>query len=154
MNGRVRRRIESACHAAVAGPMGWPRAMKVKEALAAAAPYIREELESETVLTLGAAIHAWRHRHVDAAVSVGPLECMPNKLAESQFFHVAEREGLHSLTLSLNGDPVDPEVLDNFAFEVHARFRRRQEPPRTSWVERIEEVLDVEAALTRPADEV
>jgi predicted nucleotide-binding protein (sugar kinase/HSP70/actin superfamily) len=128
--------------------------MKVKEALAAAAPYVREELESETVLTLGAPIHAWRHRHVDAAVSVGPLECMPNKLAESQFFHVAEREGLHSLTLSLNGDPVDPEVLDNFAFEVHARFRRRQEPTRASWVERIEEALDVEAALTRPADEV
>ena len=154
LNGWVRRRIESACHAAASGPMGWPRAMKVKEALAAAAPYVREELETETVLTLGTPIHAWRHRHVDAAVSVGPLECMPNKLAESQFFHVAEREGLHSLTLSLNGDPVDPEVLDNFAFEVHARFRRRQEPPQPSWVERIEEVLDVESALSRPADEV
>ena len=50
---------------------------------------------------------------------------MPNKIAEAQFFHVAEQEGLLSLTLSLNGDPVDPEVLDNFAFEVHERFRRR-----------------------------
>ena len=50
---------------------------------------------------------------------------MPNKIAEAQFFHVAEQEGLLSLTLSLNGEPVAPDVLDNFAFEVHERFRRR-----------------------------
>ena len=58
-------------------------------------------------------------------VSVGPLECMPNKLAEAQFHHVAEREGLLSLTLSLNGDPLDEAALDGFAFEVHRRFRKR-----------------------------
>ncbi|MCF7676436.1 MAG: hypothetical protein K9N23_17315 [Akkermansiaceae bacterium] len=40
-------------------------------------------------------------------------------------FHLAEREGLPSLTLGLNGDPLDNEVLDNFAFEVHSRFRRQ-----------------------------
>jgi hypothetical protein len=33
-------------------------------------------------------------------------------------------EGLLSLSLSLNGDPIDPEVLDNFAYEVHQRHRR------------------------------
>jgi len=47
---------------------------------------------------------------------------MPNKIAEAQFFHIAEREGLASLVVSLNGDPIDPEVLDNFAFEVHSRY--------------------------------
>ncbi|HCF58344.1 MAG TPA: hypothetical protein DFS52_10175, partial [Myxococcales bacterium] len=46
--------------------------------------------------------------------------------SESQFFHVAENEGLPSLTLSLNGDPLGPEALDNFAFEVHSRFRDKQ----------------------------
>jgi hypothetical protein len=51
---------------------------------------------------------------------------MPNKIAEAQFCHVAEKEGLLSLSLSLNGDPIDPEVLDNFAFEVHQRFKRRR----------------------------
>ena len=56
-------------------------------------------------------------------VSVGPLECMPNKLAEAQLHHAAEREGLLSLTLSLNGDPLDEAALDGFAFEVHRRFR-------------------------------
>ena len=70
-------------------------------------------------------MHAWRDRHVDAVLSVGPLECMPNKLAESQLVHVGEAEGLLSLTVSTNGDPVDPEPLDAFAFEVHARFRGR-----------------------------
>ena len=30
-----------------------------------------------------------------------------------------------SLTLSLNGDPIDPEVLDEFAYEVKEGFRRR-----------------------------
>jgi hypothetical protein len=52
---------------------------------------------------------------------------MPNKIAEAQFAHAREREGLLSLSLSLNGDPIDPEVLDNFAFEVHARWRERRE---------------------------
>ena len=65
----------------------------------------------------------------DAVVSVGPLECMPNKIAESQFHHVSEREGLLSLTLSLNGDPVDPEILDAFAFGSMEDARRNTEPP-------------------------
>ncbi len=149
---RVRRRIESVCHRVAAGPMGWPEATHVREALEAARPYVRDSLETETVLTMGVPIHAWRRRHLDAVVSTGPLECMPNKIAESQFFHVAEKEGLLSLSLSLNGDPIDPEVLDNFAFEVHARFGKRGETvARPSWVEKIEEALPVVRA---PADEV
>jgi predicted CoA-substrate-specific enzyme activase len=149
---RVRRRIESVCHRAAAEPMGWPEATHVPEALEAARPYVRDSLETETVLTVGAPIHAWRRRQLDAVVSTGPLECMPNKIAESQFFHVAEKEGLLSLSLSLNGDPVDPEVLDNFAFEVHARFSKRGEPRvEPSWVEKLGEALPVVRA---PADEV
>jgi predicted nucleotide-binding protein (sugar kinase/HSP70/actin superfamily) len=80
----------------------------------------------ETVLTLGAPLRAWRRGEIDGAVSVGPLECMPNKVAEAQFCHVAEKEGLLSLSLSMNGDPIDTEVLDNFAFEVRERFRKRK----------------------------
>ena len=37
-----------------------------------------------------------------------------------------ELEGLPSLTLSLNGDPVDPEVLDNFAYEVRERYQEQR----------------------------
>jgi len=39
--------------------------------------------------------------------------------------HVAEREGLLSLTLPFNGDPVSAAAVDNFAFEVKARFARK-----------------------------
>ena len=50
---------------------------------------------------------------------------MPTKIAEAQFHHIAERDGLISLTLSFNGDPINTSALDNFAFEVHARSRNR-----------------------------
>jgi predicted CoA-substrate-specific enzyme activase len=149
---RVRRRIESVLHRTAAEPLGWPEAIHVPEALEAARPYVRDSLETETVLTVGVPIHAWRRRQLDAVVSTGPLECMPNKIAESQFFHVAEKEGLLSLSLSLNGDPIDPEVLDNFAFEVHARFGKRGElRAEPSWVEKLEDSLPMVRA---PADEV
>jgi hypothetical protein len=101
--------------------------------LAASAPYLREALEGEAVLTLGAPILGWRRGEIDAAVLVAPLECMPSKLAEAQFLHASEREGLLTLSLSLNGGPPDPEVLDAFAFEVrrrhlHHRRARRSGP--------------------------
>ncbi len=126
LNTWVRRRIEVACHAAAADAMGWEVPPYVREVVKAAGPWVRDALEGETVLTVGAAVDAWRRREVDGVVSVGPLECMPNKLAESQLVHIGEREELLSLTLSLNGDPIDPEPLDGFAIEVHARHRARR----------------------------
>jgi len=122
----AKKRLLAACHHAAAEPLGWPRHADMTEVFQAARPYVREQLEVETPLTIGMPVRAWRRREIDATVSVGPLDCMPNKIAESQFFHVAEREGLFSLSLSLNGDPVDPEVLDNFAFDVHQRFKSRR----------------------------
>jgi predicted nucleotide-binding protein (sugar kinase/HSP70/actin superfamily) len=121
-----RGRILALTHHAAAGVLGWPEHPQVAEVLRSALPYMRDDLEVETCLTLGLPLRAWRRGEIDAALSVGPLECMPNKIAEAQFCHAAEREQFLSLTLSLNGDPVDPEVLDNFAFEVHARWRERR----------------------------
>ncbi len=152
----VRRRIETAVHDAAAGPLGWSPSPPTTALIAASSSYLRGALEGEAVLTIGAPVHAWRHREIDAAVSVGLLECMPNKLAESQLHHVAEREGLLSLTLSLNGDPIDPEILDAFAFEVQARFRARNGAhggARTagSWVDRIEQAIDEVASPPKTA---
>ncbi|MCM2333219.1 MAG: acyl-CoA dehydratase activase-related protein [Anaeromyxobacteraceae bacterium] len=123
----VRNRISAVTHHAMTGPLGLPEAPSIEEAVEAGSPYVRDQVEVETLLTIGVPVRAWRRKEIDAVVSVGPLECMPNKIAEAQFCHVAEEEGLLSLTLSLNGDPVDPETLDNFAFEVHQRFRRARE---------------------------
>jgi hypothetical protein len=82
-------------------------------------------------LTVGAPLHEFRHGHIDAVMSVGPLECMPTKIAEAQWHHVAEREGVLSLTLAFNGDPVNTAALDNFAFEVKERFHARKSPPQS-----------------------
>ena len=115
----------------VARILDWPDRTRVRETIAAARPYIREDLNGEAVLTVGGPVHEWHHGLIDGVVSVGPLECMPNKVAEAQFFHVTEREGLPSMTLPVNGDPVDPAVLDSFAFEVQESARRRRDglPP-------------------------
>ena len=86
----------------------WPERTAVPEASTRRRPICARRLRGEAVLTLGAPIHEWRTGQIDAVVSVGPLECMPNKIAEAQFFHVAEQEGLLNLTLSLNGEPVAP----------------------------------------------
>jgi predicted CoA-substrate-specific enzyme activase len=122
----VQRRIQARAYNVFAEQLGWPERTTVAQSLAAAEPYVRKELTGEAVLTVGGPVHEWRHGEIDGVVSVGPLECMPNKISEAQFFHVAEQEGLPSLSLPLNGDPIDPEVLDNFAFEIHSRFRRKQ----------------------------
>jgi activator of 2-hydroxyglutaryl-CoA dehydratase/predicted nucleotide-binding protein (sugar kinase/HSP70/actin superfamily) len=124
---RVRRRIEATAWSAMSGPLGWSPPLSVEQTLAAAAPYLTRELEGEAVLTIGAPLQEWRHGRVDAAVSVGPLECMPTKIAEAQFHQLAEREGLLSLTLAFNGDPISTTALDNFAFEVKARFQHRRD---------------------------
>jgi predicted CoA-substrate-specific enzyme activase len=132
LEGWVRQRILDVCHAAAAGAMGWGPPPRIADAVEAGSTYLRDALRGEAILTLGTSLHAWRHGEIDAVLSVGPLECMPNKLAESQFRHAAEREGMPSLTLNLNGEPPDPELLDAFAFEVHARHAARHGPAATA----------------------
>ncbi|MBI5380534.1 MAG: CoA activase [Opitutae bacterium] len=119
-------RIHHVTCAAVDAVLGGPPRPATGELLAAARPYLRDDLHGEAVLTLGAPLVAWRQGHIHGALSVGPHECMPNKIAEAQFFHLAEKEGLPSLTVPLNGEPLDPALLDTFAFDIHARFRASQ----------------------------
>jgi hypothetical protein len=121
-------RIQDCAYRVMARALGWPARTRVTDTLEAAAPYLRKDLSGEAVLTVGGPVHEWRHALIDGVVNVGPLECMPSKIAEAQLFHVGEHEGLPSLTISYNGDPVDPEVIDNFAFELHKRFRGKRRP--------------------------
>jgi len=123
---RIRQRIEGAALSAMAPHLGWSPLPTTAEALKAAEPYVHPALEGEAVLTVGAPLHEYRHGEIDAVISIGPLECMPTKIAEAQWHHVAEREGVLSLTLGFNGDPVNSAALDNFAYEVKERFRARK----------------------------
>lgn len=129
LSSLVQTRIQHSMYEIMRQELQWPRQTLVRDSLSAAAPYIRQELQGEAVLTVGGPLHEYRRGDIDGVVSVGPLECMPNKIAEAQFFHVSEKEGLPSLTLALNGDPIDPEVIDNFAFEIHSKFRQRSDQP-------------------------
>ena len=121
----VQSRIQDVVYRTMAGHLPWPRRTRVADTLEAVRPYLRKELAGEAVLTLGNPLYEWKHGLIDAVISVGPLECMPNKIAEAQFFHMAERDGLLNLTLSMNGDPLDAQSLDNFAFEVRMRHERK-----------------------------
>ncbi len=121
----VRRRIQNRCYEIMAKKLGWSPRTTVTDAVRAAAPYVRDDLAGEAVLTVGGPVHEWQAGHIDGVVSVGPLECMPNKIAEAQFFHVAENEGLPSLTIPVNGDGVDAALVEGFAFEVRSRFNAK-----------------------------
>ena len=121
LSALVQRRIRARGHAVLGAHLGWHKRTTVKNTLSAGVPYVRKDLNGEAVLTVGGPIYEWREGLIDGVVSLGPHECMPNKVSEAQFFHVAEQEGLPSLTIPLNGDPIDPEVIDNFAFEIHSR---------------------------------
>jgi predicted nucleotide-binding protein (sugar kinase/HSP70/actin superfamily) len=125
----VRWRIEGAVMSAFAPHLGWSPLPTTAETLTAAQPYVDDALQGEAILTVGAPLQEFRHGHIDAVVSVGPLECMPTKIAEAQWHHVAECEGVLSLTLAFNGDPANTAALDNFAFEVKERFHARKSPP-------------------------
>lgn len=116
------RYIIRAMHRPMAKALGWAHRHDVHDILDTASGYLRKDLVGEEILTIGTPLHAYRKGEIHGVVSVGPLECMPSKIAESQFYHIAEREGLLSLSLSFNGDPIPDSVLDDFCFEVRQRF--------------------------------
>ncbi len=134
IRARVQRVVRALSFRAFARVLGWPSMASARESVAAAAPYLRDRLEGEAVLTLGGPLHEWAAGHVDGVLSVGPLECMPAKIAEAQFFHAAEREGVFATTLLVNGDPIDGEAVESFVYEVKARHRaRRRTRSRRGW---------------------
>ena len=127
----LKKRVEHAGWQAMAKHLPITEPIAIAEMVHAASDYLAGDVGGEAVLTLGHPLYEWRQGTIDAAVNVGPLECMPTRITESQFFHAAEREGLPTLTLTFNGDPLPDDALDNFAFEVHARYRQRKARYRT-----------------------
>ena len=113
----------------MADALNWSDRHNVSDILNTASQYLRPELVGEEILTIGTPLYAMRLGEIQGVVSVGPLECMPSKISESQFYHIAENEGLLSLNLSFNGDPVPDSVLDDFCFEVKRRFEAGRAQP-------------------------
>ncbi|MBZ5498943.1 MAG: acyl-CoA dehydratase activase-related protein [Acidobacteriia bacterium] len=122
----MQQRIIAVASRIYADQMGCHFHAPVPASVATAAAYLRKDLLGEAVITLGYALSEWRNNRIDGVVNLGPLECMPTKIAEAQFFHIAEQEKALVLTLPVNGDPLDPQLLENFAFEVHSRYQHRR----------------------------
>jgi predicted nucleotide-binding protein (sugar kinase/HSP70/actin superfamily) len=102
--------------------LGWPPRSTVVDTLRASRPYLHRELHGEAALTVGGPLHEFGQGLVEGVVIVGPHECMPCKLAEAQFGKVVEKHDLPYLSVAVNGDPIDPEVLDRFAYDIRERF--------------------------------
>ncbi len=92
--------------------LGWPE--RSESAVAVAQPAIRTELFGEAIMTVGGPLHEWNRGQIDAALCLGPFECMPSTIAEAQHFHTAEREGLLAWPLALNGDSRRPGSARQF----------------------------------------
>ena len=123
----IKRLVIERLYDTVRPALGWSGRLRVTDTMEAVEPYLTPDLHGEAVLTLGGPIHEYEQGEIIGVVNVGPLECMPTKIAEAQFYHVAEENGIIPLCLSVNGEPVDPELLDNFAYEIHTRFVRDEE---------------------------
>lgn len=122
----LKRAVLERLHAAVRAPMGWQKRTPVCHFVSSAEPYLSSYHRGEAVLTIGGPLLMHSRGEIAGAVCVAPLECLPNKVAESQLYHACEDTGLVALALYLNGDPMDIESLDSFAYEVKKEHARRR----------------------------
>jgi predicted CoA-substrate-specific enzyme activase len=125
LRGWVERRIRCVIRSAMGSHLDWHEAPHMPDIIEASKPYVLGDLGGDAVLALGRSLCDWVRKEIDAVVNVGPMECMPTRFVESQLCHIAEREGLPSLTLSYNGDPLTLTALENFVFDLHSRPPRR-----------------------------
>ena len=106
--------------------LGWPARGKISEVIEASRPYLHVEFEGEAVLTLGGPILEYRRGYIEGVVAVGPHECMPSKIAEAQYAKAARDCGIPYLCISLNGDSIDTELLDRFAYDIREKHKHRR----------------------------
>lgn len=105
--------------------LAWPRRPEVPEVVAASLPYVHPGLTGEAALTIGGPLHEFQQGLIEGVVIVGPHECMPCKISEAQYGAVNERVGIPYLSVALNGEPLDTELLDRFTYDIHELVRRR-----------------------------
>lgn len=118
-------RVRGLMRRAIGPHLEWHEDPHMADVITAAKPYLTGDLGGDALLALGRSLSDWVRNEIDAVINVGPMECMPTRIVESQLHHIAEREGLPSLTLSYNGDPLTLTALENFVFDLHSRRERR-----------------------------
>lgn len=115
----LQRKIEHDLYEIFAKTFNWPHDHSVEEILKAAKPYLsRLRPLGESALTIGLPLLLWKKREIVGTVVVGPFECMPTRIAETQLGLISERTGLPVLTLSFSGEPLDRELLESFIWDL------------------------------------
>lgn len=119
LNWLIQRNIEARLYRIFARGFGWPRDHQIDKILRAAKPYLTKLRPlGESALTIGLPLLLWKKKEVDAVILVGPFECMPTRIAETQLGLISEKTGLPVLSLSFYGDPLDKELLENFVWDL------------------------------------
>lgn len=126
ISGLVQKATYRVLYGLCAHALGWPAREKISEVIGASKPYVHGELEGEAALTLGGPILEYRRGYIEGVVAVGPHECMPSKIAEAQYAKAARDCGIPYLCIPLNGDPIDTELLDRFAYDIRERHEHRR----------------------------
>lgn len=119
--------------------LGWPNRARIEEILETSKPYIDPALTGEAALTVGGPLHEYAHGLIEGVVIVGPHECMPCKISEAQYGAAVERLGIPYLSIAVTGEPIDTEIIDRFAYDIHQNVRRRVSRAGLSMLPRLQE---------------
>ncbi len=115
----LQRIIEQRLYKIFAKSLNWPVDHKIEEILKTAKPYLRKlKPLGESALTIGLPLLLWQKREIAGAVVIGPFECMPTRIAETQLNLVSQKTGLPVLNLSFNGDPLERDLIESFIWDL------------------------------------
>jgi predicted nucleotide-binding protein (sugar kinase/HSP70/actin superfamily) len=115
----LQRMIEQKLYKIFSKSLGWPEDHKIEETLKTAKPYLRElKPVGEAALTIGLPLLLWEKREISGTIVVGPFECMPTRIAETQLSLISQQTGLPVLTLFFNGDPLEKDLLESFIWDL------------------------------------
>lgn len=115
----LQRKIEHELYEIFAKTLNWSHDHSIEEILKVAKPYLSKLRPlGESALTIGLPLLLWEKREIAGTVVVGPFECMPTRIAETQLGLISERTGLPVLTLSFSGEPLDKELLESFMWDL------------------------------------
>ena len=125
LQNAVQKSTIDALYSVCARELGWDQRVSAGRMLDAACRYLDPALTGEAHLTLGGPLEEFQRGAIDGVVIVGPHECMPCKISEAQYGVAAEALGVPYVSIPVNGEPIDADALDRFAFDVHRRARLR-----------------------------